>query len=215
MQDKIVWEFLDLSPYWNKTIDIETPSSVINHMPQWFKQLKGDIKDYFPDGFGLDHTARHCLGLRGLPHVGYTCPLPIDVESHDYNHQPWGGLNFHPFTLYGTKWTRTMPNAPVDQHLHNYEWNLRLLQWPWRIRLPKGWKLLLTDYMLDWSDHWHAFSGVMPCIKKNDYRVKQCSISMDPDFDYFNIEQVVAIKNGSVISKDTCTFTAIALPDTI
>ena len=208
----IEWQFADLD---SKCADMDfcAPESVGKHLPTWYKDIKGDIKKYFPPGFGRDHTARYCLGLHGLASVGYTSPLPMDLTTFDYDPNPLGDLNLHPATLSGTKWCNPMPGAPVDEHLHNYEWNLRLLEWPWRAKLPKGWRLLITGYMLDWTDDWYCFSGSPPAIAaKIPNRTKKYSQTLDPKFDYFSLEFVVAIRNGVTIPKGTCMFTAIPIP---
>ena len=209
---KITWEFADKSPHWDFAININEPTSISDHIPDWVKNLKGNIKEYFDEGFGLDHTARHCLGLQGLSKIGYTCDLPIDVVSNDYNEKPWGGLNFHPYTLHGTKWSHPLPGHLADKHLHNYKWNLRLLEWPWRAKLPKGWKILMTNNMLDWSDNWYSFSGLVPHISPNANRSMKFSTPMDAEFDYCVLEQVIAIRTGEIIPKGNCIFTAIPLP---
>lgn len=208
----IEWQFADKDERW-KGIVFPPMEPVSKHLPDWYKNLKGDIKNYFTPGFGQDHTARYCLGLRGLAYVGYTCPLPMDLKTFDYDPSPWGDLNFHPATLTGTKWSHTMPGAPADEHLHNYEWNLRLLEWPWRAKLPKDWRMLVTSYMLDWTDDWYCFNGSPPAmVAKRLHRVRKFSKIIDPKFDYFNLEIVVAIKNGVTVPKGTCMFTAIPLP---
>jgi hypothetical protein len=209
----ITWEFLDKLDEWPKDLAIQEPVPVLQAMPDWFKNLKGNIKEYFADGFGRDNTARHCLGLRELAHIGYTCATPIDIRSNDYDASPWGGLNFHPYVLHGTKWANAINNTSIDEHLHNYEWNLRLLKWPWRAKLPKGHKLLITSYMLSWSDDWFAFAGGIPSLKKGDNRAQTCSIELEDNFDYFNLEQVIAIRTGYKIQKGTYIFTVIPLKD--
>lgn len=209
----IEWQFADRDLVWNN-IDISPIQPIRKQLPTWLKNLKGDIRNYFPAGFGLDHTARHCLGLSGLAHVGYTCPLPMDIKSFDYEPNPLGNQNFHPATLTGTKWANTLPGFEVSEHLHNYEWNLRLLEWPWRVKLPKNWRMLITGYMLDWSDDWYCFNGSPPAIvSKRRHRRQKYSQKIDKNFNYFNLEIVIAIKNGVTIPKGTCLFTAIPVPE--
>lgn len=210
---EIKWEFADKSPHWDFDIAINEPALIRNHLPDWIKTLRGNIREYYPKGFGLDHTARHCLGLQGLSQVGFTCPLPVDIHSNDYNHTPWGGLNFHPYTLFGTKWAEVLEGNPADEHLHNYQWNIRLLEWPWRAKIPKKHKLLMTGNMLEWNDDYSSFSGVVPKISPGDQRAEKFSAIMDPEFDYFALENVIAIKTGKIIPAGTCIFNAVVVPE--
>jgi hypothetical protein len=205
----IEFEYADLNLAWDN-LTCEKPSPVKYNFPSWIKNLKGNIKEYFPAGSGQDHTARHCRGLQELSQMGLTCPLPVDVEAHNYDMIPWGGLNFHPYAMHGTMWDKIADGCKADEHLTSYEWNLKLLIWPWRIKTSKNIGIMITNHGLTWQDNWFCFSGVMPPdVAEEPNRQNHFSSTIDPKFNYFQLEVVVAIKKGTFIPKDTCIFTIL------
>lgn len=182
---------------------IDPPEKLGNHYPSWFKDLKADIRNYLPEGTGQNHTARVCLGLRGVNTVGWTLPHKWDVDR--------GHLEFHPEQLHGTKW------AEKDSH-GEYVWRLLLIAYPWRAKLPRGFRLLMADYPLEFSNDWHTFSGCVDANYRLDENQQMGSIywfdePMDSDYNYYNIENVVAIRKGCCIPAGTVSFSIIPLWD--
>lgn len=189
------------------------PQPIANHMPQWFKDQKARKPEI---NIARQQTIRNCLGFRGLAKVGYTIPLPEEVTTHDTY---FNRGRLHPDMLYGTKWANCEPGrswAPMDWS--PYEYSVRLLHWPWRARMAKGWRLLILPYLLDWQDGWNEFAGTV----EPNYEIRHgTSIGtglvwnkpIDTEYNYYNIETVVALRRDVTISKDALTFCAVPLYD--
>lgn len=202
-------------------LNCPAPTPIKNHLPQWFKELRGNIQEYLPEGFGQQHTIRHCLGFRGLIDIGYTIPLPETLDGFD----TFFSRGFlHPEMLHGTHWAnKTKDNSPWFKSAEffessPYEYRLRLLFWPWRARMNPGWRLLILPYLLDWSQDWHEFAGA---VDPNYMIVDGTGIGsglnwsqkIDSQYNYYNLETVIAYKRSVSIPKDTVTFCAVPLFD--
>lgn len=196
---------------WESAFDCECnpPQPVGSIFPDWYRNLSGDLRNYKPEGFGGNHTARQCLGLRGLTGIGYTIPTFIEIARPDTR------LSRSFVTaqqLYGTKWAEKDSNG-------NDIWETRILFFPWRAKMAKGWKMLITSYLLDWNDNYHCFSGSV----EPNYNISPANgigsgyewpVELDIDnYNYYNIEMVVAFRKGYTIPSGTLLFTAIPLWD--
>jgi hypothetical protein len=196
---------------WEPAVDcaVEEPQLVSNFYPPWYKCLSGNLRDYQDTDFGPNHTARHCLGLRGLSDIGYTVPVPADIVWDEFTAMSRGGVT--PQQLHGTKWAEKDENGEE-------KWVLRIITLPWRAKLKKNWRLLITPYMLDWSDNYFCFSGAVEANYQFDNNTIGGHYIWDQYLDhkyynYFNLEMVVAIRKGATIKKDSLLFTAIPLYD--
>ena len=179
------------------------------HYPEWFKQLKAykptvDIAD--------NQTIRNCLGFRGISQIGYTIPLPEEVGLYDTY---FNRGRLHPDMIHGTVWANREDGrewAPGDSS--PYEYGIRLLHWPWRARMAPGWRLLILPYLLDWSRDWNEFAGT---VEPNYHIVDGTGIgsglkwsqSIDNQYNYYNIETVIALHRAKTIPKGTVTFSLI------
>jgi len=181
-------------------------------MPAWFKNQKARNAEI---DIAEQQTIRNCLGFRGIANVGYTIPLPETLDGFD-TYFSRGRL--HPEMLYGTKWAN-QGNQPwtSDDHSH-YEYRVRLLHWPWRARMAPGWRLLILPYLLDWSDDWHEFAGTV----EPNYEVNfgnsigvglKWTQPIDHNYNYYNLETVIAFKRSVTVAKGTVTFCAVPLYD--
>lgn len=182
---------------------INPPQKLGNYYPNWFKDLKADLRNYLPEGTGQNHTARVCLGLRGVNTVGWTLPAEWNISR--------GNLEFHPEQMHGTKW------AEKDSQ-GEYIWQLFLIAYPWRAKMAKGFRLLIADYALEFSDDWFSFSGCVDANYRLDENQQLGSIywfdePIDPNYNYFNVENVVAIRKGSFIPQGTVSFSLIPVWD--
>ena len=211
VNDYLTWEYSTDPDI--QYLNCEPPTPMRNHMPEWFKNLKVrrdliDIAD--------QQTIRNCLGFRGLATMGYTIPLPEELDGYDtyFSH---GRL--HPEMLYGTPWA----NQGTTRWTHNdsslYEYRIRLLTWPWRARMAPGWRLVILPYLLDWSKDWQEFAGSV----EPNYNVSSdgCGIGhglkwdrpIDHNYNYYNLETVIAFKRSVTVAKGTVTFCAVPLYD--
>lgn len=198
-------------------LNCTAPSPVKNYLPQWVKDLKGNIQEYLPEGFGQQHTVRHCLGFRGLVNIGYTIPLPETIDEYDTF---FSRGHLHPEMLHGTMWAnKTVDGTPWTKNDSSpYEYRLRLLFWPWRAKMSPGWRLIIFPYLLDWNSDWYEFSGA---VEPNIHVVNNTGIGsglkwsqpIDPAYNYYNIETVVAFKRTAEIQKGTVIFCAIPMFD--
>ena len=74
----LTWEYCDDPEI--QYLNCPAPTPMRNHMPEWFKKLKGKRDEVT---FAENQTIRNCLGFRGLANIGYTIPLPEDLSGHD------------------------------------------------------------------------------------------------------------------------------------
>ena len=209
----LTWEYSDdpAIQYLNCT----APTAMRNHMPEWFKTQKArkqevDIADH--------QTIRNCLGFRGLANIGYTIPLPEEVNCHDTY---FNRGRLHPDMLHGTHWANKTedgkPWFPTDRS--PYEYGIRLLHWPWRARMALGWRMLILPYLLDWPEDWNEFAGT---VEPNyNITLDGCGVGhgmkwnqpVDTQYNYYNLETVIAFRRNTVIDKGTVTFCAVPLFD--
>jgi hypothetical protein len=81
-----------------------------------------------------------------------------------------------------------------------------------------GWRLLILPYLLDWSGDWHEFAGT---VEPNYHIVNGTGIGSGlkwtqpilNEYNYYNIETVLAIKRSATIAQGTVTFTAVPMYD--
>ena len=196
------------------------PTPLRNHIPEWFKNLKSYREEIvLGDGtgrpFAENQTIRNCLGFRGITNLGYTIPLPETLDGFD-TYFSRGRL--HPGMLYGTKWANIGTKPWVNDDASLYEYRIKLLYWPWRARMAPGWRLLILPYLLDWSDDWHEFAG---SVDPNYDVVDGTGIGVglkwtqpiDHNYNYYNLETVIAFKRHVTIAKGIVTFCAVPLYD--
>ena len=199
-------------------LNCAAPEPLRNHLPEWFRSLRGNIREYLPEGFGQDHTIRHCLGFRGMLDLGWTIPLPETLVTGDTY---FSRGHLHPEMLHGTRFAETRPEGhwlPGDSS--PYRWAVRLQFWPWRARMPQGWRLVILPYQLDWQDWWQEFSG---SVEPNYHVVNGTGIGsglrwtqpIDPVYNYYNIETVMAFQRDRTVPAGTLTFMALPYFDPV
>lgn len=171
--------------------------------PNWFKSLKGNFANY-ADSDEYQKTVRHCLGLRGAMSIGWTVPWKKGFIR---------GVPLHQEQIHGSIWAEQLDNK--------YQWHLHIMCWPWRARLPKGWRLYITSHPLTWSKDWFSFSG---CVDSNYHVVDNKNVGsfwnydykIDQEYCYFNLENVMAFrqKDGyDNVEEGTPMFSAIPVYD--
>ena len=211
--DYLTWEYCTDPDI--QYLECPPPSPMIEHMPQWFR----DMRAYGNIGMSEDRTIRHCLGFRGLAHVGYTIPLPETVQGHD-SYFSRGRL--HPEMLSGTRWAQKHDQVWIDPDGNTdnspYQYRFKLLHWPWRAKMAPGWRLLILPYLMDWSDDWNEFAGMVEPNYDVQHGVSIGSAlkwnqSIDPQYNYYNIETVLALRRDRNVPKGTVTFAAVPLYD--
>jgi hypothetical protein len=179
------------------------PVPIQTVIPNWFKSLKGNFGHY-SNNSDYVHTARHCLGLRGAMNLGWTIPWQSGFIR---------GVPLHAEQLHGSIWAEKL-----DQ---DYKWHMHIMCWPWRARLPRGWRLLMAAHPLVWSQDWFAFAG---CVDSNYHVIDQHNVGLfwnydytiDQDYCYFNIENVMAFRQRDgydAIPPGTPIFSAIPVYD--
>jgi hypothetical protein len=208
VNDYLTWESARLDDFL-QNFDCPPPTPLSEYIPSWYKNLKGDLSHYRTDQWRYNHTARWCRGLQGISQIGWTIPLPVEIGLQE---STIGRKSLVPEMLYGTVW-----NEKDDAGHH--VWDFTIVFWPWRARLSKGWKMMVTSYPLDWNPDWFTFSGLAPanCTPNpprnslgNMYLWEQ---PLDTDnYDYYNIETVHASRVGTSISKGEVTFSLIIIP---
>lgn len=210
VNDYLTWEYCADPDI--QYLNCPAPTPVRNHMPAWFRNQKArkqeiDIAD--------QQTIRNCLGFRGLAGLGYTIPLPEELTGYD-TYFSRGRL--HPDMLYGTRWANTGTEPWADDDASLYEYRIRLLHWPWRARMAPGWRMLILPYLLDWPADWNEFAGMV----EPNYDVRngtsigsglKWTQSIDHNYNYYNLETVIAFRRSVTVAKGTVTFCAVPLYD--
>lgn len=213
--DYLTWEYSHDPEI--QYLNCPAPTPMRKHMPKWFKNQKAR-KDEVT--FAEQQTIRNCLGFRGLASIGYTIPLPETLTGDD-TYFSRGRL--HAAMMYGTQFANCPggpwkePNGTVDYS--PYEYRFKLLYWPWRARMAPGWRMLILPYLLDWNQDWNEFAGTV----EPTYNVAtdgcgvghgmKWNIPVDTEYNYYNLETVVAFKRTTVVPAGTVTFTAVPLYD--
>ena len=218
--DYLTWEYSSDPDI--QYLNCPAPESVKQFLPEWFRDLKGNLRDYLPEGFGLQHTIRHCLGFRGLLNIGYTIPLPETLDGYDTY---FSRGHLHPEMMHGTQWANCseeawtqIPDSKGNRDSSPYEYQFRLLFWPWRAKMVPGWRLIILPYLLDWNQDWHEFAGsVEPNYEIHGNTSIGSGLKWDQPIDnrynYYNLETVMAFRRGTTVEKGTITFCAIPYYD--
>lgn len=218
--DYLTWESCADSRF---DFDCPPPTPIANHLPEWFKSMRGNIREYLPEGFGADHTIRHCVGFRGLLDIGYTMPLPVPVGGWQTH---FASGNLHPEMVHGTPWAEKPggpwndPTEPNDGKDYSpYRYRMKLLFWPWRAKMAPGWRMMILPNPWEWHTEWQAFAGA----PRANYQVNNSGtglgnystweLPLDLAYNYFNIETVLAVHREHVIPAGTVTFWAVPVYD--
>jgi hypothetical protein len=208
--DYLTWEYSTDPDV--QYLNCPAPTPMRNHMPGWFKQLKAQRDSVT---IAEQQTIRNCLGFRGLANLGYTIPLPETLDGYD-TYFSRGRL--HPDMIAGTKWANqgSKPWTADDSSL--YEYRVKLLHWPWRARMAPGWRLLILPYLLDWTDDWNEFAGLVdPNYEVNFGNSIGTGLKWTQPIDtrdnYYNLETVIAYKRSVTVTQGTVTFCAVPLYD--
>ena len=204
----LTWEYCDDPEI--QYLNCPAPTPMRNHMPEWFKKLKGKRDEVT---FAENQTIRNCLGFRGLANIGYTIPLPEDLSGHD-TYFSRGRLQ--PSMIDGTIFGK-QGDSYVDKSFYLYRF--RILNYPWRAKMAKGWRLLVLPYLLDWNNDWNEFAGTVDPNYDVQHGTQigsslKWTTPIDPEYNYYNLETVIAYKRSvSKINKGTLTFCAVPLFD--
>ena len=167
---------------------VDPPVPLLECIPAWFKNLKTDLKLYKPEGFAHNQTARQCLGLRGAMNIGYTIPWqPSNLVR---------SVGLHAEQLHGSRWA--IPTANGQQ------WSIAIFSYPWRAKMPRGWSIMINSHPLNWSQDWFAFTGIVDyatLTPNNDREIGSLwpyDHVLDPNYQYYNIETVMAFRTLNV-----------------
>ena len=210
VNDYLTWEYCADPDI--QYLNCPAPTPMRNHMPDWFRNQKARKQEI---NIADQQTIRNCLGFRGLAGLGYTIPLPEELTGYD-TYFSRGRL--HPDMLYGTRWANTGTEPWADDDASLYEYRIRLLHWPWRARMAPGWRMLILPYLLDWPADWNEFAGMV----EPNYDVRNgTSIGsglkwtqyIDHNYNYYNLETVIAFRRSVTVAKGTVTFCAVPLYD--
>lgn len=207
VNEYLTWESCDDPGF---EFDCPPPTPSRNHLPTWIKGLGGNLREYLPEGFAMDQTIRHCAGFRGLLDIGYTIPLPEDITGGD-SYFCRGRL--HPEMVHGTMWANkpggpwAEPSGEIDYSA--YEYRIKLLIWPWRAKMAPGWRMLILPNLWDWSADFNSFSGAQAANLPSS--ACNWGLPTDPNYNYYNIETVMAIRRDKKVPVGSITFTAVPI----
>lgn len=206
------------------------PMPIQESRPEWFKHLPGNLRNVELPMQTLDdinmlsahnwRSVKFCEGIKGVRKLGYTFPIKhaLDNWRHmDTKPKGWAEAYLHPEMLHGTCWADNDGQG-------NYEWSFKILGFPWRAKMPKGWRMLMQAYPLQWGRKWFCFSG---CVDAN-YQLSpdghnigsfwHWEEAIDKEYNYFNVETVVALSTegglfAEVIPAETFVFSLIPVYD--
>lgn len=206
----------DLTEYWTE------PCAVKDCLPQWYTDLPGNLKtldlanDIEYQDILVNHgyrSAKLCMGLRGIRTVGWTIPLGYGINQFIGNLGVQGRKEtmLHPAMITGSRFDRRLDNG-------RYEWEIRILSFPWRAKMQPGWRLMITAHPLTWSDEWFCFSGCVDANYRSDGRnighFWNFDYDIDPDYNYYNVEVVMALKSTfPIVPVGTCVFSMVPIYD--
>lgn len=194
------------------------PVPMKQHLPRWFLDMRGDLKEYLPQGAANDHTVRYCRGMQGLMDIGYTMALPESVGGGDSH---FSGGKLHPEMMHGTPWAAQGGGPWADDtcasgfDISPYVYRISILHFPWRVKLSPGWRMLFLPNLWDWNPSYNVFSGApRPYTKKDAYRGQigsrvQFDTELESGYNYHNVEAVVAIRRDSRIVENAVIFTMV------
>lgn len=211
----LTWEYCEDPDI--QYLECPAPQPMQNFLPNWFKELKGNFSQYDQDGDSFMYTIRHCLGFQGVLGLGYTIPLPETIDGYDTK---FSQGRLHPEMMHGTRFANRLHKRlhPGDNSF--YEYRFKLLHWPWRAKMAKGWRLIILPYLLDWPADWQEFPGaVQPNYDVHSTHNQigswlQWNFPFVPArYNYYNIETVVALRRNTTIEKGTVTFCALPFFD--
>jgi hypothetical protein len=69
VSENLTWESALVDSFL-QDFDCGPPSPIKEFVPQWYRELKGDLCTYQNDSWRYDHTAKYCKGLQGLRNIG-------------------------------------------------------------------------------------------------------------------------------------------------
>lgn len=211
LNDYLEWEYCDDPDI--QYLNCPKPTPMRHHMPEWFKKLKGKRDEVT---FAEQQTIRNCLGFRGLASIGYTIPLPEDLTGYDTY---FARGRVQPAMIEGTIFANQGTVPWTDDDFSLYEYRFRILNYPWRAKMSKGWRMLILPYLLDWSKDWHEFAGSVDPNYDIQHGTQigsslKWSTPIDSEYNYYNLETVIAYKRSvKQIDKGTLTFCAVPLFD--
>lgn len=140
---------------------IPVPQRAIRFAPEWFKRLDREMG--VPNAEGLPGlTAKACLPMTDAFSLGFIIPLPYDVQFHIPED----------FVSIRMGWAEDVAFQPVEQH-HPAQLGapeppfqatmpLKFIN-PWRIKVPDGYSVLLTQPFSRPDLPFGCFTGFVDC----------------------------------------------------
>lgn len=140
---------------------IPKPERAVRFAPDWFKRLEREMG--VRDAHGLPGlTAKACLPMTDAFALGFIIPLPFDVQFRIPEDRVSIQMGWHP----------EVPFQPVEQHHPGQigapnppfeaTMPLKFIN-PWRIKVPDGYSLLLTQPLSRPDLPFTCFSGLVDC----------------------------------------------------
>jgi len=209
VNDFLTWESARVDAFL-RDVECPPPQPCRNFMPGWYKNLRGDLTKYRSDEWRNNKTIRHCQGIQGLTRLSFTIPMPFDMTEQE---NVLSRRILVTEMVHGTMWDER------DEQGNNL-WNILAIFWPWRARVSKGYRILVTEHGLDWNPDYHTFSGATPPNhnpnpEKNGFgNMYSWEQKTDADqYNYFNIETITALRSGKTLKKDDLVFSLLILKD--
>ena len=184
---------------------IPVPERAIRFAPDWFKRLDREMG--VPDAEGLPGlTAKACLPMTDAFSLGFIIPLPYDVQFHIPD--DFVSIRMH--------WAEDVAFQPVEQHHpaqlgapeppFHASMPLKFVN-PWRIKVPAGYSVLLTQPFSRPDLPFGCFTGFVDC-DRFDTTINMPFIWTAAAGDFLipagtPIAQVVPIKRDTIIKRSS------------
>jgi hypothetical protein len=84
--------------------------------------------------------------------------------------------------------------------------------------MAPGWRMLILPYLLDWAEDWNEFAGTV----EPNYDIEngtgiggalKWTQPINTQYNYYNLETVIAFRRNIELDKGTITFCAVPLFD--
>lgn len=162
--------------FWSEAdTDYLKPIPATSAIPEWWKKTKsyGGFKNYKTDekeinvrSGGDNATIKRCMPVLDSMSMGYLVLSPADIyiqPQHVHNTNNENGATKDFVMIYPRHHEKIdyHPWGQANKHPYATEQKLAKVFVPWRIALPDGYSLIMTEPLNNPSPYWSVVSGVM------------------------------------------------------
>jgi len=170
------------------------PERECNYFYNFYKNVKSVEWPNYVDGMTLKDLPND-IQFELLNLHNYDTTLENETVENQFHDFQISGL--HPEMVHGTDFAELTED--------DYKWQLYLIRWPWRAKLPKGWRLLVIENPLLFRTDCKVFTGCVDAnyVKYNDENMhREDNYTQTLDFDnynYFFVDAVMAVRRNEFV----------------